>query len=186
VTGLWPLAAYVICVGALFVRVADPGRAARRTELVATADDVRLVRRQHRIFYALLVAAPLEWWWRGRPATVGQLPGAALLAAGVLGYRVAGGALGDQLSPLLAPPEPARLVDAGPYARLRHPMYLAELAIAAGVVWTLAAPIAVVVAGTFAAVLLHRLTREERALRARLPAYAAYAARTYRLIPYVY
>src|SRR5437899_363600 len=54
VTGLWPLAAYVICVGALFVRVADPGRAARRTELVATADDVRLVRRQHRIFYALL------------------------------------------------------------------------------------------------------------------------------------
>ena len=38
----------------------------------------------------------------------------------------------------------------------------------------------------FASVVLRRIVIEERALRLRLPEYAAYAARTYRLIPYVY
>jgi protein-S-isoprenylcysteine O-methyltransferase Ste14 len=183
---MWPLFAYVGLVLALFVRVQDPARRRHTTELVATAADVRLVRRQHRLFYALLLVAPIEWWWRGRASTWSQLAGAATFLAGVLGYRAAGGALGEQLSPLLAPREPARLIAAGPYGRLRHPMYLAELAIAIGAAWTLAAKASAVLALAFAAVLLHRMTLEERMLRARLPEYAAYAARTYRLIPYVY
>jgi len=81
------------------------------TGLVASVTDVRLVRAQHRIFYALLLAAPVEWWWRGRPAAWGQLVGVAIFLAGVVAYRIAGAALGEQLSPLVAPREPARLVD---------------------------------------------------------------------------
>ncbi len=77
--------------------------------------------------------APCEWWLGGRPAGVGQLLGAGLACAGVVGYRRAGRMLGDHLSPLIAPAEPATLVERGPYRRVRHPMYLAELAMAFGV-----------------------------------------------------
>jgi protein-S-isoprenylcysteine O-methyltransferase Ste14 len=183
---MWPLAVYLGLVLALFVRIGDPGRRPRAAHLVASAGDVRVVRRQHRVFYALLLAAPVEWWWRGRPAEWIQLLGAALFLAGVVGYRAAGGALGAQLSPLVAPSEPARLVDRGMYARLRHPMYLAELAMAAGAAGTLAARVSAVLALAFAAIVVRRIALEERLLRARLPEYAAYAARTYRMIPYVY
>lgn len=148
--------------------------------------DVRLVRWQHRLFYALLIAVPLEWLVRGRPVGWWQFAGGVVLLAGVVGYRVAGGALGQQLSPLVAPREPARLVAEGLYGRLRHPMYLAELAMAVGAPWLLAARGSGVLAVAFALVVLRRIAIEEHALRLRLPEYAAYAARTYRLIPYVY
>lgn len=183
---MWPLVAYAGLVCALFVRFGDAGRPRRHPHLVASAADLRLVRRQHRVFYTLLLAAPLEWWWRGRPAGAGQLVGVALFLAGVVGYRVAGGALGEQLSPLVAPAEPARLVVHGPYGLLRHPMYTAELAMAGGAPWTLAACWSAVLAAAFAALLLRRISVEERALRGRLPEYDGYAGRTYRLIPYVY
>jgi protein-S-isoprenylcysteine O-methyltransferase Ste14 len=178
---------YVGLVFALFVRVQDPARqSGRATEIVATAADVRVVRRQHRVFYALLLMAPLEWWWRNRPSGWGQLAGAATFLAGLVTYRVAGRALGDHLSPLLAPPEPAHMITDGPYWRVRHPMYLGELAMAVGAPWILAAKASALLTPVFAGVLLHRLALEERVLRARLPEYARYAARTYRLIPYVY
>ncbi len=183
---LWPLVVYVGLLIGLFVRVGPPVHGRDGGPLIASADDARLVRRQHRVFYALLLAAPLEWLVRGRPVGWGQLAGGTLLLAGVIGYRLAGGVLGPQLSPLVEPREPARLVDAGVYGRLRHPMYLAELAMAAGAPWLLAAPFSAVLAAVFAWVVVARIVIEERALRRRLPEYAAYAARTYRLIPYVY
>jgi len=160
--------------------------AGERGPLVASESDLRLVRRQHRLFYALLFVSPVEWWWRGRPAGLGQVVGALVFLAGVVGYRVAGGTLGAQLSPLVAPREPARLVVHGPYASVRHPMYAAELAMAAGAPWTLAAKASAVLALLFAVTLLRRLRVEEHALEERLPEYAEYARRTYRVIPYVY
>lgn len=183
---MWPLLLYIGLVLALFVRFQDPERARRPMHLEATPDDVRWVRRQHRVFYALLLAAPLEWWWRGRPATAGQLAGAALFLAGVVGYRAAGGALGDQLSPLIAPRAPELLVDHGPYRRLRHPMYLAELGMALGAPLTLAARTTLTLTAAFTLIIVRRIDLEERVLRERVPGYTAYAARTYRLIPYVY
>lgn len=172
---------------ALFVRFQDSARQqARAAGLVASVADIRVVRRQHRIFYALLLVAPLEWWWRQRPAGWAQLAGAATFLAGVVGYRAAGAVLGPQLSPLVAPREPARLVMRGPYGLIRHPMYLAELAMAVGVPWMLGARLSMLLTLLFAAMLLRRIGIEERALRDRLPDYAGYAAHTYRLIPYVY
>jgi len=153
---------------------------------VCSPDDLRVIRRQHRVFYALLLLAPTEWLWWGRPAGWLQLAGAVLFLAGVVGYRRAGGALGEHLSPLLAPPEPAVLVEQGAYRRLRHPMYLAEVAVAFGAALTLAASLATALAVVFTAVIVQRIGHEERALAARLPGYAAYTTRTYRLIPYVY
>ena len=138
------------------------------------------------VFYALLLAAPCEWWWRGRPTAPVQLVGLALAVAGVVGYRRSGRALGEQLTPLVAPAEPAALVEAGPYRRIRHPMYLAELAIAAGVPVLLTAYLTLVVSAVFAALVVHRIGVEEKLLGARFAAWADYAARTSRLVPHVY
>lgn len=80
----------------------------------------------------------------------------------------------------------ARLVTHGIYRHVRHPMYLAVLLALAGALaadpraWRIAAWI------TLAAVLLAKLAREERYLRAAFPEYGEYAKRTRRLIPGVF
>jgi protein-S-isoprenylcysteine O-methyltransferase Ste14 len=154
--------------------------------LVASEADLAVVRRHHVAFYAVLLLAPVEWWWRGRPAGAVQLLGAVLGIAGVVGYRRAGRALGDQLSPLVAPSEPAELVARGPYGAIRHPMYLAEIALAVGVPLLLGARVSLLASAAFVVLVLRRIQIEEESLAARLPAYAAYAARTHRLVPHVY
>ncbi|MEB2285555.1 MAG: hypothetical protein B6D46_14060 [Polyangiaceae bacterium UTPRO1] len=173
-------------LAALFVRFVDPEAARAARHLVASAADLVLVRRQHALFYALVLAAPVEWWLGGRPAAAWQLVGLLLAAAGVAGYRRAGRALGDRLGPLVAPVEPARLVERGWYGRIRHPMYLAEIMLAFGLPLLLAARCTLVVSALFLVAVVRRIGVEERALAARFPDYAAYAARTSRLLPYVY
>ncbi len=184
--GFWPLAAYLAGVLALFVRIEDPAAPREHRQLVASAADLVIVKRHHAVFYAVLMAAPIEWLFQGRPAGVTQIAGALSFAAGVAGYRHAGRALGDQLGPLIAPAEPAVLVERGPYGRLRHPMYLAELAMAFGVPGLLGASWTFVLSGLFAVLVIQRIGVEERALAERLPDYPAYAARTSRLLPHVY
>lgn len=171
---------------ALFVRVVDPDATRAPRRFVASEADLALVRRHHMLFYALVIAAPIEWWLRGSPAEPSQLFGALVAAAGVVGYRRAGATLGDQLGPLVAPVEPARLVERGFYAGIRHPMYLAEIAMAFGVPVELGCRFTLLLAAGFALAVLRRIGIEERALAERLPDYAAYAARTARLIPHVY
>ena len=184
--GFWPLAAYVAGLVALFVRFEDPAARREHRQLVASDADLAMVKRHHAVFYALLIAAPIEWLFRGRPAGVTQILGALLLGAGVAGYRHAGRALGARLGPLIAPTEPAMLVEGGPYGRVRHPMYLAELAMAFGVPGVLAACWTFFLSGVFGVLVIQRIGVEERALAERLPEYPAYAARTSRLIPHVY
>jgi protein-S-isoprenylcysteine O-methyltransferase Ste14 len=171
---------------ALFVRFTDPEAARPHRELVASPADLRLVRRHHRVFYELLAVAPVEWWVRGGDTGWRVLAGAALFALGLRGYRRAGAALGPQLGPLVAPPEPAALVAGGPYARVRHPMYRAEIAMAAGAALMLGGLVTAMLALAFAVLVVHRIGREEQALAERLPDYAGYARRTSRLVPHVY
>jgi len=168
------------------VRFVDPEAARAPRRLVASEADLALVRRHHALFYALVVAAPIEWWLRGRPAAGAQLLGVVLAIAGVVGYRRAGRSLGDQLGPLVAPVEPARLVEGGWYGRIRHPMYLAELALAFGLPLALGVRWTLLLSLLFLVAVLRRIGVEERALAARFPDYAAYASRTARLLPHVY
>ncbi|MEO6025322.1 MAG: isoprenylcysteine carboxylmethyltransferase family protein [Candidatus Binatia bacterium] len=184
--GFWPLAAYLAGVMALFVRFEDPAARRGHRQLVASDADLAMVKRHHAVFYALLMAAPIEWVFRGRPAGAMQILGALLLGAGVAGYLHAGRALGNQLGPLIAPAEPAVLIERGPYGRLRHPMYLAELAMAFGAPALLAASWTFFLSGLFTVLVIQRIGVEERALAERLSDYPAYAARTSRLIPHVY
>jgi protein-S-isoprenylcysteine O-methyltransferase Ste14 len=171
---------------ALFVRFVDPETTRAPRRMVASEADLALVRRHHALFYALVLLAPIEWWLRGRPAGAGQLLGAGLAFAGVAGYRGAGRVLGDQLSPLVAPVEPAALVERGLYGRIRHPMYLAEIALAFGLPLVLGALWTLLGSVLFTLAVLQRIGVEERALTERLPTYPEYVARTARLIPHVY
>jgi len=80
-------------------------------------------------------------------------------------------------------PEVRGLVTHGPYRVIRHPVYLGELGACAGLVlasptvWNLGA------AAVFGLAQSTRMRLEERALRDAFSEYAAYAARTPRLVP---
>ena len=121
------------------------------------------------------------------------LPGAARMTGalvGALGVALLTWvhvALGRAFSPTLVVRAGAPLVSAGPYARVRHPMYVAFLLIALGVALTTAnALIAAVGLGTVAFVMVVRTPREEQMmLDAHGDAWRAYAARTGRFVPRV-
>jgi protein-S-isoprenylcysteine O-methyltransferase Ste14 len=84
-----------------------------------------------------------------------------------------------------AAPRGDALLATGPYRWVRHPQYAATfLLIWAGVlahlsVLSVATGVVVVMVGSV------RIVCEERLLRERFPGYAAYAARTRRLVPFV-
>jgi protein-S-isoprenylcysteine O-methyltransferase Ste14 len=80
-------------------------------------------------------------------------------------------------------PEARGLVTRGPYALVRHPVYLGELAACGGLV--LAAPTGwnLGVAAVFAGAQAVRMRLEEDELRQQFPDYGRYAAATPRLVP---
>lgn len=112
-------------------------------------------------------------------------PGLALMAAGLYLLHRAHRDLGTNWSNTLEIREGHRLVTAGIYARIRHPMYLAFLVSAAG--QALAIPNWIAGPAHLAAVVLlvaGRIGPEERLLADRFgPGYERYAARTARLVP---
>jgi protein-S-isoprenylcysteine O-methyltransferase Ste14 len=79
------------------------------------------------------------------------------------------------------------VVESGPYARVRHPMYAAAIGFFLGVPLMLGSWMGLAVAPVFIAAIAWRALGEERMLRASLPGYAEYAGRVrYRLIPRVW
>lgn len=111
--------------------------------------------------------------------------GGALLGAGWLGTSAAR-RLGPSLTPLPHPRDGAELVEAGIYARIRHPIYAALIAGAAG--WALLAgsPLAGLATLALAAFMDAKSRREEAWLSSRYPAYAEYRRRTRRFVPGIY
>ncbi|MGB5080120.1 MAG: isoprenylcysteine carboxylmethyltransferase family protein [Burkholderiales bacterium] len=83
-------------------------------------------------------------------------------------------------------PEARRLVTDGPYRYVRHPLYLAEAIVLAGIFLQFRSPpVALIVIAVLGFQLL-RMHYEEGVLRTAFPEYADYARRTARLIPGVY
>jgi protein-S-isoprenylcysteine O-methyltransferase Ste14 len=80
-----------------------------------------------------------------------------------------------------------RVIDTGPYAVVRHPMYAGALVLVAGIPLALGSVVGLVVFVPFVAILVWRLLDEERFLVGHLAGYAAYREKTrYRLVPYVF
>ena len=179
-------AVYVVLVLALFVRFGDGSVPARTVPAPRGDEPLRLVGVHHAIFYALLLlVCPLEAIVVGG-ADGGRLAGALAFAAGVALYRWGATALGDALSPLVAPHPGGRLITGGPYRVVRHPMYLGQLAIAFGAPATLGCRWAFAVSCAAAIVLFVRIGLEENALALAYAEYRAYQARSKRLLPFVF
>ena len=86
-------------------------------------------------------------------------------------------------------PEPVAggaLVERGPYARVRHPMYSAVLLGGLGACLLHGSALDWALLVALATVMIVKARREERLLRALHPGYAGYAARTRALVPGVY
>ena len=80
----------------------------------------------------------------------------------------------------------ARLVTGGPYRWIRHPMYASVLLGVGAFAYADPRPWRLVMLVALLVVLIAKAAREENYLRAAFPEYAAYAARTWRLMPFVY
>jgi len=82
--------------------------------------------------------------------------------------------------------EARRLVTRGPYAVIRHPLYLGEGIALAGLTLQFLSPWAVLILALQCACQIERMNNEERVLSRVFPEYRAYMAHTARLVPYVY
>ncbi|HZU83524.1 MAG TPA: isoprenylcysteine carboxylmethyltransferase family protein [Polyangiaceae bacterium] len=80
-----------------------------------------------------------------------------------------------------------RVIDTGPYAVVRHPMYAGALVLVAGIPLALGSLLGLVTLPPFAMVIVWRLLDEERFLAVRLPGYADYCRKVrWRLIPHLW
>ena len=141
-------------------------------------------------FFGWLALMPLDvvrYRWSSMPALLQVVGGAVLLGSFVLFFLTF--RENSFLSPAVRIQEERgqTVVSSGPYGYVRHPMYagfvlfVAGTALLLGSWWGLAAGLVLV------ALVAYRAVREEETLRAELPGYDAYMARTrYRLIPGVW
>jgi protein-S-isoprenylcysteine O-methyltransferase Ste14 len=139
---------------------------------------------QFALMIAGLAAGPI--WraqWTGWPPLA---TGIALLLLGAwLGLRGKRD-LGAHRTPFPQPKDDGQLITTGIYARLRHPLYAAVIAL--GFAWALLWQSGPALALAMVQILFFdaKARCEERWLRARFPDYAAYAQRVKRFIPGLY
>jgi protein-S-isoprenylcysteine O-methyltransferase Ste14 len=106
-----------------------------------------------------------------------------LIICGTAFAVCAGLVLGRSMSIL---PEARRLVTSGPYAFIRHPLYLGEIVAMTGVALQFLSTWALLLLGLLIVFQLQRMKNEERVLLQVFPEYGDYMARTARLVPGVY
>jgi protein-S-isoprenylcysteine O-methyltransferase Ste14 len=115
-----------------------------------------------------------------------RLKWSPLLAAGYLSYRLSGN---HRLPRAGGPPGmsqgmPERIVESGPYALTRNPMYLGHLIFLTGLTLATRSPLAAAIAGFHLAWFRERVQRDEQRLRDRFgTAYVDYCARVPRWLP---
>jgi protein-S-isoprenylcysteine O-methyltransferase Ste14 len=124
--------------------------------------------------------------WSDAARSTGRVAGGLLLFAGA-GLAAAGLLrLGRNLTPLITPLPGSPLQSGGAYRLVRHPIYSGLLQMACG--WGLWVHGWLTLGYALALFLLldRKAKREEEFLRRTFPAYAAYAGRVKRLLPFIY
>jgi protein-S-isoprenylcysteine O-methyltransferase Ste14 len=115
-----------------------------------------------------------------------QLAGAVLILAGTALFLAGIIRLGSALTPLPYPKEGAPLVQGGPFALVRHPMYAGVLAACLGIALAVTGWLTFVYVAAALVLLDVKSRREERWLVEKFPEYPAYQRRVRKLIPFVY
>lgn len=82
--------------------------------------------------------------------------------------------------------EARKLVTGGPYAIVRHPLYLGEETALIGIALQFLSPAALAVLAMQIGFQLYRMRFEEQVMREAFPEYAEYATRVKRLVPGIY
>ena len=156
-------------------------------------EDMPLARKITKLaFVASSLLVLLGFWVKGTPLGYLDAP-LSLRASGVL---LTLGAflflsrslnqLGKNYSPLFDTHRPLCIVDSGPYKYIRHPVYLCNILILLGYVFS-SASIPVFVFSLWGwGYMLRSIAREEAFLAKEFPGYPAYQKRTWRIVPYVY
>src|SRR4051794_3857031 len=168
VAGFWLLKTIVVAAFSYFLFVRGPSQRPARAPVAFVA-------------CALAMASAVALGEPGSGSTATLVVGEGLAVAACAWLLASVLALGRCFGVL---PEARGLVTRGPYRVVRHPVYLGELGAAAGLV--IGAPVSrnlVAMAALIAAQIV-RMRLEERALESAFPEYAAYAARTPRLLPW--
>lgn len=116
-----------------------------------------------------------------------RLLGVVAYVVGFVLSSVAVVALGPQFSVEVTIQEGHRLITTGPYRLLRHPRYSGTLLFFAGISLVFRSGLSLLLVALVAALLLWRIHDEERLMKDEFgAAWQQYAARTWRLVPYVY
>lgn len=170
VTGVLTAAFYLLIVRAYLRR--GPARTTSRVPLALLAGPV-----------ATFVPFALPFAGSGGQPAGDLLLGNLLLAAG-FGFSVWSLRCLDRS--LSVVPQARQLVQHGPYARVRHPLYLGELLAMLGLALTLGGPAPLLLWAALAGLQAYRAVQEESLLRECLPGYAGYQARTARILPGVF
>jgi protein-S-isoprenylcysteine O-methyltransferase Ste14 len=129
--------------------------------------------------------APDVWPITSSPIAV-RLAGALIYTAGLVIAMLGRIQLGSNWTDIEATQAPRErdVVSHGLYRYIRHPIYVGDLMLLAGLELSLNSWLALAI-GLLAPAVLWMAVREERMLAASLPGYKAYCARTKRFIPFV-
>lgn len=113
--------------------------------------------------------------------------GLALVAAGFILITWTTVELGRQYSIYITLQQNHRLITSGPYRYIRHPRYLGVMMVALGLALLFRSWIALVALPFLIALLIFRLSDEEKLLQAEFGGqWEAYVQRSWRLVPFVY
>jgi protein-S-isoprenylcysteine O-methyltransferase Ste14 len=142
-------------------------------------------------FVATLVLAPLDVFHLHLLPQPGKALAVLGLVAFVAGWWIAYRAVRANAfaAPVVKLQEERgqHVIEGGPYAIVRHPMYAGGILYFIGMPLWLGSTAATLVAVASSAAIVARIFVEESLLRRSLPGYAAYAQRVrYRLIPYIW
>lgn len=138
------------------------------------------------LFVGVIVALTIDGSWPDRDLDGWQIAGGVMFLLGASLVVVASRALGRALSPMPDPVAGAELIESGPYALARHPIYGALCVGVLGASFLFSSVVTFILGIGLVVFFWAKSGYEERRLRIAYPSYSAYRRRVRpRLFPYL-